>query len=134
MRAVRLGDSVSLLCGTNIVSNPAAIVTWLDPLGRDIAQDPRFRALSSESSVALEITSATRADEGEWTCVLRVEGTNLRRLEGGVDPNITIIGEERLSINLTVVGKLYEAVCMNVACDSLHRVAAHDVICHVEVH
>lgn len=66
------GDSVSLVCGYQLRSNPPAIITWLYPNGSTVENSDRIIIDSGSELVKLNVTSASASDNGSWTCRIEV--------------------------------------------------------------
>lgn len=99
------GEPLSLLCATDLLSNPEPTITWTNPSGKDLANDnPRIQAITDSNGVRLEFLNTTHQDSGIWRCGIRVEGTDVLGPGGAISPSL-LIGEETVSINLIVVGK-----------------------------
>ena len=63
------GEATSLVCGYNLESNPEAVVTWTDPNGRQLLQsDGRYTLDAGPEIVRLNISEASEADNGSWSC------------------------------------------------------------------
>ena len=104
VRAVLLGSSVSLVCAVNIASNPEPSVTWLDPLGRNVTTTgTRHRIVTNSRVASLDFARTFLEDNGEWTCRVRVEGTNVQTPQGVVPS--ALVGEQIVTIHLKVVGE-----------------------------
>ena len=106
-RAVLLGDSLSLLCGTNLMSNPpSANITWLDPLGNKVVDDDRYNLINDDTGVRLELNGSRANDVGVWMCIVSVEGSDVT-LPSGETRSSFVVGMKMLNISLQVVGKLH---------------------------
>ena len=69
---VLLGEAMSLVCGYNLESNPAATITWTDPNGgRILLSDGRYMLDYGPEIVQLNISEASESDSGLWTCSMR---------------------------------------------------------------
>ena len=68
-RFVLLGDSLSLVCGTGLDSNPQASITWTAPDGTTIIMDnARYDLENGPNIVRLTITHTVLSDTGIWLC------------------------------------------------------------------
>ena len=87
------------------MSNPAPVVTWIDPSGEVVMEgDDRLSIIANSIGVRLVFAETTTGDNGTWTCVVTVEGINVTR-PGGVAPAF-IVGNVSNSIELTIVGEV----------------------------
>ena len=100
--AVRLGDPLSLVCGTNLMSNPSAAITWRDPNG--VVDNTRYDLVNDGTGIRLNFTNTISSDTGTWTCSVLVEGNNVT-VGNKTQPRL-LIGERNITIDLTVVGEL----------------------------
>ena len=71
-RYVLLGDSLSLVCGTGLDSNPQASVTWTAPDGTTIVNNARYDLENGPKIVRLNFTYTISSDNGTWVCDVRV--------------------------------------------------------------
>ena len=104
---VLLGDSLSLVCGTGLDSNPQATITWTAPDGTTIMNNARYNLENGPSFVRLNFTRTILSDGGVWTCDIRVESERYvvsNRSLIRTDPAIIGIPIQ-LAIELTVIGK-----------------------------
>ena len=69
---VLLGNSLSLVCGTGLDSNPPATITWTAPSGDIIANNARYDLKNGPDSVRLNISNMSFMDAGVWTCDIHV--------------------------------------------------------------
>ena len=69
---VPLGDSLSLVCGTGLDSNPQATITWTAPDGTIIMNDDRYMLENGPEIVRLNITGTILNDSGIWSCEIVV--------------------------------------------------------------
>ena len=109
------GDSVSLTCGYDLVSNPQASITWKYPNGSVVTSDgQRIRTVSEESLVQLNISDVRFSDSGSWTCIVEVDltcvGEPLRENGGSVCSDKEPIGCIQHEIELVVVGKCFHVI------------------------
>lgn len=104
-QAVLEGHPLSLLCATNVLSNPQPTITWTDPSGMEIASNSRIATVTDSTGVRLTFADVTMADNGTWTCNIRVESFNVRG-PGGITYQHILIGEELIPVDLLVIGKL----------------------------
>ena len=72
-RYVLLGDSLSLLCGSDLDSNPQAIITWTAPDGTTIMDNARYDLENGPDVVRLKFTHTILSDTGVWRCEISVE-------------------------------------------------------------
>lgn len=104
-RAVRVGDALMLECGTNLMSNPPANITWRNASGSVVVDGPRFNLINDDTGVRLGFTSTNLEDIGNWMCSVRVEGSSITMPDGEVVNNV-LVGEEVFNITLYVIGGL----------------------------
>ena len=69
---VLLGDSLSLVCGRGLDSNPQATITWIATDGATVIDSARFELENGPEIVRLNFTYADRSDYGVWTCEINV--------------------------------------------------------------
>ena len=67
-RYVLLGDSLSLLCGTGLDSNPAATINWTAPDMTTIMDNARYDLENGPEIVRLNFTHTISSDTGVWVC------------------------------------------------------------------
>lgn len=73
-QAAPIDTPFTLLCATDLVSNPQAVITWTDPGGLAVLPgDPRYQLQNMAGTVGLHIISTLIHDMGIWTCEIRVE-------------------------------------------------------------
>lgn len=99
MMEAELYSSVSLLCGTNLVSFPPATITWTNPKGNILARGngSLYTPISDETGVRLEISTVSFLDVGIWTCTIRTWEEDSSRPNG-----IFVVGERNITIHLGV--------------------------------
>ena len=103
-----LGNSVSLVCGTGLDSNPQATVTWTAPDGTMILMDDaRYDLENGPEIVRLNFTNASLVDSGCWKCNITVISEQWVVDKGVlVMATSTVVGEPDVSsIQLTVVSE-----------------------------
>ena len=81
--AVALGGNVTLVCGTNLRSNPQPTIRWTTPLGNDVTSSINSLGVVAEGSVSLAVSSAELDDAGRWRCDASVVGSDVTRPGGG---------------------------------------------------
>ena len=72
----REGDSMRLICGYDLKSNPSAIVSWINPDGEPITISERFTMNNGPEEVSLKIANVDKDDNGTWTCTVEVPRNN----------------------------------------------------------
>ena len=87
------GESLTLVCGRNLDSNPEAVVEWRDPNGN------AANNLTNGGNELVLTRTFTRTDAGNWTCTVSVTGPN------GEDLPLSPIVR---TITVTVVGECME--------------------------
>ena len=104
---VQLGDSLSLICGTGLDSNPQATITWTSPDGSTIMNSSRYHLENGPDVVRLNLTQTVLNDAGVWHCNVSVFSEQHIIVNGeiaSIDP--TIIGAPiENTIHLTVIRK-----------------------------
>ena len=66
------GDSVRLICGSDLKSNPSAIISWINPNGELVTISERFTMNNGQEEVSLKIANVDKDDNGTWTCTVDV--------------------------------------------------------------
>lgn len=89
-----LGDSISLICAYNLDSNPAAVITWIDPLQKPVANSSNYQQHDGPDLLQLKIFRVSKSHDGIWKCNILVES------------DAELIGNQSYSIQVNVVGKL----------------------------
>ena len=69
---ILLGNSVSLVCGRGLDSNPNATVTWTAPDNTEIMENARYRLDNGPEVVRLNFTRTIMSDNGIWQCEITV--------------------------------------------------------------
>ena len=100
-RYVLLGDSLSLLCGTGLDSNPAATITWTAPDMTTIMDNARYDLENGPEIVRLNFTHTIPSDTGVWVC----EATAVSENGQLVQQDNAVIGRATVNIQLTVIGE-----------------------------
>ena len=105
-RYVRLNDTLSLVCGYGLDSNPDAVVTWIAPDGTTIMDNARYDLDNGPAVVQLNLTHTILSDNGVWRCEVVV--TSQQHVPSGgrlvqLDP--APIGILTIDIQLTVIGE-----------------------------
>ena len=67
---------MSILCATNIRSNPEPSITWDSPV-EIIESGPNYIFVNENSSVRLHVNATESVHDGTWTCSLKVVGRNV---------------------------------------------------------
>ena len=96
------GESVNLICGRNLKSNPSPIIRWTNPKGEPVTSSGRFSMINGPAEVSVEIADVGRDDNGTWTCNVEVPRNNLLHCNSDSE-------QERfkeLQLQLIVVSKL----------------------------
>ena len=109
-RYVLLGDSLSLLCGTGLDSNPAATITWTAPDMTTIMDNARYDIENGPEIVRLNFTRTIPSDTGVWVCEATAVSDKYIVSNGQlVRQDNALIGTATVNIQLTVIG---EYVCV----------------------
>ena len=104
---ILLGDSLSLVCGTGLDSNPQATITWTAPNGSTIMNNARCKLDNGPDIVRLNFTNTVLSDAGVWRCDTTVS-SEVHELDGGklIPQNDTIIGSLNVTIKLIIIGEM----------------------------
>ena len=116
---VLLGESLSLVCGTGLDSNPDAMVTWTASDDTTITTDTSRYTLDNGPDVRLTFSQTILTDTGMWVCDVRViTGHNAVSNGSFVSVDPALIGVPIThSIQLTVIGEYFVmvlSVCLGV--------------------
>ena len=106
-RYVLLNDSLSLVCGTGLDSNPQATITWTAPDGTTIKDNAQYDLENGPDIVRLNFTHTIISDTGTWRCDVIVTSERHAVSSGRlvlVDPEV-IGAPIQHDIRLTVIGK-----------------------------
>lgn len=68
-----LNDGLSLICGTELDSNPRANITWTAPDGTTVMNDSQYYLENGPGIVRLSIANTSLYDSGMWQCEITVE-------------------------------------------------------------
>ena len=102
---VLLGDSLSLVCGTGLDSNPQAIITWTAPDQSTIMDNARYDIDNGPDIVRLNFTNTVMSDTGIWRC--NVIARSERYIVSGerlVLQDEAMIGSISVNIQLIIIG------------------------------
>ena len=100
------GDSLSLICGIGLDSNPRVNVTWMAPDGTIIMDNARYDLENGPEIVRLNFTRTSLSDNGIWRCRIFTESDQYVVSNGQlVQQDSDIIGEVIVDIQLTIIGK-----------------------------
>ena len=105
-RYVLLNESLSLVCGTGLDSNPQADVIWMAPDGTIIMDNVRYDLENGPEIVRLNFTRTILSDNGIWKCRVFTESEQYV-VSGGqlVQQDLDLIGEFTVDIQLIIIGK-----------------------------
>ena len=101
-----MNDSLSLVCGTDLESNPQASVTWMAPDGTTIMDNTRYDLENGPRFIRLNFTHTIPSDSGIWKCRILVESEQYVASDGQLvrqDPSP--IGQTMVDIELVFIGK-----------------------------
>ena len=112
-----LGESLSLVCGTGLDSNPQATITWTTPGGATVENNAQYRQDNGPSVVRLNFTQVFSGNIGVWGCDVTVKSEKYIVSNGRlVLEEESVIGSSiQHSIQLIALGK-----CMNKWAPVLH--------------
>ena len=111
-RYILLNDSLSLVCGTGLASNPQAEVTWMAPDGTTIMDNARYDLENGPLFVRLNFTHTIFSDNGLWKCRILVESEQYIVSDGQLlRHDQSPIGQTMVDIELVVIGKFHTESC-----------------------
>ena len=106
-----LGESLSLVCGTGLDSNPQAAITWTDPDGTMVMNNTGYDLENGPDIVRLNFTHTVLSDTGVWRCVatVRSESHFVRSSDGMLElgQEVVIGSPIQHDIQLTVIGEFF---------------------------
>ena len=108
---VLLGNSLPLICGTGLESNPQAIITWRAPAGTTIMDNARYTLDNGPDIVRLNITHTLLNDTGMWFCEVIV------RSERHTVSNGTLVLGEQTVIGTPIQHQFVVVVVGKFDCD-----------------
>ena len=112
-RYVLLNDSLSLVCGTGLGSNPQATITWTAPDGTTIVDNARYDLENGPQFVRLNFTHTIPNDNGEWVCEIVVESVQDVVIDGELmRTDSSPIGQETVNIELIVISEFHPLTCL----------------------
>ena len=117
MVAVLQGQPVTLVCGTNLRSNPPSTIQWRDNNGTAFSASGRYVFGNGPDIVHLNVSSTSLSDNGTtWTCIL----------------NNGIFASNKVNIILLIIGKtdVYTPVAHIASCLSSTTFSTNQ--CHVQ--
>ena len=110
---VLLGDSISLVCGTCLDSNPQATITWTAPSGTTVAvmNNDRYHLENGSEMVRLNITNTVLDDSGIWRCDSTVSsGVSILSRGRLITESDTLIDSVSETIQVTITGEIYRQI------------------------
>lgn len=103
--AVKLLQPLSLLCGTELMGNPAPSIEWFDPNNESVSNTFREELSNDdETGIRLNISDALEVDDGIWTCIIKVEATNVNLAPTGEVQSTVLVGQRISQIEVFIVG------------------------------
>ena len=104
---VLLGNSLSLLCGTGLDSNPPATITWTAPGETTMIMDnARYDLENGPEIVRLNFTHTIPSDTGVWVCEATAVSEKYIVSNGQlVRQDNAVIGTATVNIQLTVISE-----------------------------
>ena len=63
---------MKLICGSNLVSNPVANISWTNAKGEPITNSEKYTINNGPEEVSLDIAGVYKDDNGTWTCTVAV--------------------------------------------------------------
>ena len=109
-RYALFNESLSLVCGTGLDSNPQATVTWTAPDNTVITMDIGRYTLANIPDVRLNFSRTILNDTGVWMCDVRVMSEQNAVSNGSlieVDPTVIGVPITR-NIQLIVIGEYFD--------------------------
>ena len=64
------GQPATLVCGTNLRSNPPSSILWRNSNGVTLTTGGRYAFGNGSDNVYINISSTATSDNGTWSCVL----------------------------------------------------------------
>ena len=105
---VLFNDSLSLVCGTGLDSNPQASVTWMAPDGTTIMDNARYDLENGPQFIRLNFTHTIPSDNGIWKCQILVESEQDVVIDGQlVRRDLSPIGQVMVDVELVIIGKFH---------------------------
>ena len=107
-RYILLNNSLSLVCGTDLDSNPQAEISWMAPDGTTIMDNARYDLENGPRFVRLNFTHTIPSDSGIWKCQILVASEQYI-VSGGqlVQQDRSPIGQTMVDIELVFIGKFH---------------------------
>lgn len=78
----RVGAPFLIKCGMVFQSNPRHTVTWTDSYGNVIHGNGRNGPVEEGTGVYFAISNFEESNSGLYTCIVKVEGTNVTTAKG----------------------------------------------------
>jgi hypothetical protein len=100
------GDSVSLVCGYQLRSNPQANITWKHPDGSTVESSDRIIRDNGTELVQLNLTNTSARDGGNWNCIVEVIHTCVWEQDKSCSVRNNSL---RYKMELVVIGELYKS-------------------------
>ena len=91
-----MNDSLSLVCGSGLNSNPQANITWTAPDGTTVMDSARYDLENGPDIVRLNFTHTVVGDTGIWRCEIIV------RSERYIISNENLVLREQAVIGMPV--------------------------------
>ena len=115
-----LGESLSLICGTGLDSNPQATITWTAPDTTTIAMNTGRYTLDNGPDVRLNFSQTIMSDAGIWVCDVRVMSVQTAVSNGSlIEVDSTVIGAPIIrNIQLIIIGESLKLTYSEVAYES----------------
>ena len=108
----QLGDSLSLVCGTDLKSNPPATITWTAPDGTTTLDDSQYSLDNGPHIVRLNFTQVFAKDIGVWMCNVTV------RSEKHVVDNGTLV----LETERVIGSPIHRSIELIAVCKCVHNI------------
>ena len=108
-RYVLLGDPLSLVCGTNLDSNPQATITWTASDATTIRMNGgRYTLENGPDIVRLSFSTTMLIDSGVWRCNVMVISDRYVVIGGQLERQTgASVGSITRGIQLTVISELW---------------------------
>ncbi len=107
------------MCGYSLISHPSPAVSWTDPQHKQVANSSRYLVDDGPGVVQLNITEASKGDNGTWKCTVSVYHS-FKLMSDGALSSDTYSNESRIEVRLFVVGEynyyIRKAIFIDASC------------------
>ena len=107
-------NSVSLVCGKNLQSNPDVNIRWINPKGDSVHMmgnddGDNYSQINGPEVVQLNIANISKTDSGAWTCEIALN-VSIYNCTSGEYANSSLIST--VNITLDVFCKCYNVLIL----------------------